>query len=313
MFKIPRDLIDVDVAQLYGGECLDIYASAKHVILDFTSRDESDADDDAMDTGEGWMASLLPLRQEIMRGDLRALYLAWLVGVWEDDDSLEPPIPPGFSRLSGSLQHLAHFLRLDKRLLQAAMQRDTQPALAEPTREEVTAWVATLPLAEKDALLVTLLTAEGEAWSVANRLRQRFHQAWRQTRPASAQATAQSWRTASDLWQISETLRQEEQRHQAAEAARQRAEQERRAAAQRKQYPASLVTQEPRLWQEVATLLNTTQPTKYDAAVRLLRDLRDLATDGGHLDRWEARLREFRQRYARKSSLMQRFNQAGFP
>jgi hypothetical protein len=175
----------------------------------------------------------------------------------------------------------------------------------------VAAWVATLPLAEKDALLVTLLTAEDESWSLANRLRQRFHQAWRQTHPAPA--TAQNRRTASDLWQISATLRQEEQRRQAAEAARQRAEQERRAAAQRKQYLASLVAQEPRLWQEVATLLNTTQPTKYDEAVRLLRDLRDLATDGGHLGRWEARLKEFRQRYARKPSLMQRFNKAGFP
>jgi hypothetical protein len=299
------------VAQLYSGRCFDIYPSTKHVILDFTSRDESDADDDAMDTGEGWMASLLPLRQEIMRGDLRALYLAWLAGVWEDDDSMEPPIPPGLSRLSGPLQHLTHFLRLDEHLLQAAVQGDAQPAPAAPTREEVTAWVATLSLAEKDTLLVTLLTAEDESWSLANRLRQRFHQAWQQTRPA--QATAQSRRTASDLWQGSEKLAQEEQRRQAAEAARQRAEQERRAAAQRKQYLASLVAQEPQLWQEVATLLNTTQPTKYDAAVRLLCDLRDLATDGGHRDRWTARLREFRQRYARKPSLMQRFNKAGFP
>ena len=51
----------------------------------------------------------------------------------------------------------------------------------------------------------------------------------------------------------------------------------------------------------------------YDEAVRLLRDLRDVATDGGDVAQWEMRVIDFRQRYARKPSLMQRFTKAGFP
>jgi hypothetical protein len=313
MLKIPRNLIDVDTAKLYGSECFEIYPDAKFVILDFTSQDESGEYDDYLETGEGLMASLLPLREEIMQGDLRAFYIAWLAGVSEDDERQEPPIPPGLRRLSGPLQRFAHFLRLDEHLLEAAIQGDTQPALVEPTREEMAGWIAYLPRAEKDTLLVTLLTAEDAPMTLANRLRQRFHQAWRQAQPALIQTAAQSRRTTRELWHLRETLAQEAQRRQAAAEARKRAEQERQAAAQRKQYLASLVAQEPRLWQDIAALLSTTQPTKYDEAVRLLRDLRDLATDRGHIAQWEARLEEFRQRYARKPSLMQRFDKAGFP
>ena len=198
MVKIPRDLIDMEVAQVYCGECFNIYPGTTHVILDFTAPDESGEDDDAMETGEGWMASLLPLREDIMRGDLRALYVAWLAGVCEDDESDEPPVPPGLSRLSEPLQRLADFVRLDEHRLQAAMQGDTQATLAEPSREEMAAWIATLAPAEKDALLLSLLAADNEARSLTGQLRQRFHRAWRQVHPV--QTAAQSRRTASALW-----------------------------------------------------------------------------------------------------------------
>ena len=31
--------------------------------------------------GEGWMASLIPIRANLLAGDFRALYLGWLLGV----------------------------------------------------------------------------------------------------------------------------------------------------------------------------------------------------------------------------------------
>ena len=313
MLKIPRDLIDVDTAQLYGGECFTIYPYATHVILDFATRDESDTYYDDLETGEGWMASLLPLREEIMRGDLRALYIAWLASVWEDDESEEPPIPSGLRQLSGPLQHLGRFLRLDEHVLQAALQGDTLTSPVEPCRADMARWITSLPQAEKDAMLCTLLTADDESRYLASRLRQRFYKTWRQAHAADAPAAAQSKRTASTLWRLSETLAEEERRRKAAAEARQQAERQRQAAAQRQQYLASLATREAQVWQEVSALLSTTQPKNYQEAVKLLGDLRDVASDRGALPQWEAHLTEFRQRYARKSSLMQRFNHAGFP
>ena len=313
MLKVPRDLIDVDTVQLYGGECFAIYPSATHVILDFVSRDESGAYDDDLETGEGWMAALLPLREDIMRGDLRALYLTWLAGVWEDDETAEPPLPPGLSQLSGPLRQLARFVRLDEHVLQAALQGDTPTSHAEPSREEMAMWIASLPNAEKDAMLCALLATDDESRYLASRLRQRFYKTWQQAHPAHAQTAAQSRRTASTLWCLSETLAEEEQRRKAAAEARQQAERERQAAEQRKQYLTSLATREAQVWREVTALLSTTQPKNYEEAVKLLRDLRDVASDRGSFTQWEARITEFRQRYARKPSLMQRFNNAGFP
>lgn len=55
--------------------------------------------------GEGLLDQLLPIREEILRGDYRALYLGWLafhswLGSGEDDELegetlFEPPVPPG--------------------------------------------------------------------------------------------------------------------------------------------------------------------------------------------------------------------------
>jgi hypothetical protein len=124
------------------------------------------------------MASLLPLREEIMRGDLRALYIAWLASVWEDDESEEPPMPPGLRQLSGPLQQMGRFLRLDEHVLQAALQGDTPASPAEPGREDMARWIASLPQTEKDAMLCTLLAADDESRYLASRLRQRFYKSW---------------------------------------------------------------------------------------------------------------------------------------
>ena len=61
-----------------------------------------------METGEGWVARLIPLRDELLRGDLRPLYLGWLAGVSAgdvDEDAIEAEVPPGMAQLSGVSSH----------------------------------------------------------------------------------------------------------------------------------------------------------------------------------------------------------------
>ncbi len=75
MFRIPRRLLDVKAAGEYAAEdVLSIKAKRKHVVLEFLSNEEGG---DWVE-GEPWMAQLIGLRAELMRGDLRALYLGWL-------------------------------------------------------------------------------------------------------------------------------------------------------------------------------------------------------------------------------------------
>ncbi len=52
--------------------------------------------------GEGNLSSLIGLRQEILQGDYRLLYLAWLKAITYlelDEEELEPPVPPGLDKL----------------------------------------------------------------------------------------------------------------------------------------------------------------------------------------------------------------------
>jgi hypothetical protein len=56
-------------------ETVRIRRTARFVIVEFGSESEWDGEDD----GTGWMAALMPLRSDLLRGDLRCLYLGWLL------------------------------------------------------------------------------------------------------------------------------------------------------------------------------------------------------------------------------------------
>jgi hypothetical protein len=116
-------------------------------------------------------------------GDLRPVYLAWLAayGAWERDedvfdhdadDALEPPVPPGLRALTAAQRALADFLRLNDDLI--AIAAATSPPLAQTADDpdDLAAWVAGLPVAEKDQLLARV--AQGEAARVRMELLRRF-------------------------------------------------------------------------------------------------------------------------------------------
>ena len=95
--RLPSRLLNLDTADLYcpGGAA---FASEKNgkVILTFVSEDEGG--DDWVE-GEGRLSSLISVRAEIARGDLRAPYLGWLLCPQSrelDNEDEEPPVPPAF-------------------------------------------------------------------------------------------------------------------------------------------------------------------------------------------------------------------------
>ena len=74
--------------------------------------------------GEGWLDSLVGLRESVLQRDYRLLYLAWLKGVTladdVDEEVQEPPIPPGLRTLSPALESFIELFDLDEDLLQVA-------------------------------------------------------------------------------------------------------------------------------------------------------------------------------------------------
>jgi hypothetical protein len=93
-----------------------------HVIFGFFSEDE---EGDWESDGEGELASIVPLRSDLLTGSLRVLYLGWLLRVQVGDvgeDVAEPAVPEGLARLSGAEAALVEFLRIDLDLIAAAAQ-----------------------------------------------------------------------------------------------------------------------------------------------------------------------------------------------
>jgi hypothetical protein len=155
--RLPSRLLDGKTANEYcSGESVFVHENAGKVVLSFISEDEDvDFDEDELN-----LSSLISVRAELARGDLRSLYLGWLRCVQSfevDDEEVEPPVPPGLGQLSASLENLAEFLYIDRDLLKVAAQ--SSPPLERSTldREDVREWLAKLPANEKDEHLTNLV------------------------------------------------------------------------------------------------------------------------------------------------------------
>ena len=72
-----------------------------------------------------------------------------------------------------------------------------------------------------------------------------------------------------------------------------------------------LARHEAEAWGEVEALIATKQPGKYDAAVVLLKDLRELAVRSGRREEVEGRLGRLHEQHAKKPSLIGRLRAAG--
>jgi hypothetical protein len=311
MLRLPRSLIDLDVAEQYCiGDQVTAWTAGNHLILSLTSEAEE----------EGWeyeppesLASIVGVRGEIAAGDHRALYLAWLAGygTWErdeadfddeDNDEPEPPVPAGLRTLTAPQRALADFLRLDDDLLAAAA--ETSPPLdkAGTDPKRLAAWVAKLPTAEKDRLLVRV--AQDQAATVHLELLRRFRD---DTIPATAD---QPRRTVADLLDGAARIRADRQRREAVRRAEEETRREASRALARERRLAELADDEEAAWTRVAEMIATRQPGEYDNAVRLLTDLQALAERDDRPHEFTQRCAVIRQDHARKTTLIARLDRA---
>jgi len=271
MLRLPAETLDAATVQRYhGGNQASARVHGDAVILSFSSNDEDH--DSWEEDGGGWLASILPLRAELACGDLRALYLGWLVAAQDgelEDDEPEPPVPPGLGTLSSALKAFADFLRLDPDLVQVAAQHSPLMA-AGPDEGALPGWIAALPEAEKTELLVRVAGPAPAA--VRSELLRRFRVAHR-----TDAAPADGVRRVGELMEAAERIATERRRMEAERKAREKARREKEAAAARQRHLDQLAGRDEELWEQVDVLAASKQPKSYDQAVSLLKDLRDLA------------------------------------
>jgi hypothetical protein len=305
MLKVPRNLVDVDLVNKYcGGDSAVIHDKGDHLIFEFTSETE----DYEWEEGEGWLSSMILLRADILHGDYRSLYLAWLFCVKMEemeDDVLEPPVPPNLAKLNAPLKTFVDFMRIDTDLVAIASEnsifedRQTDP-------KDLRTWIHNLPASEKDDILFRLLDTPSP--HLGAELMHRFQQTVSTTANSKI---GNQLRRVEDLISRAETYAEERKRRAAEQKAKVRARKKKERALAREKYLKSLAGQEDSIWRKVDELIDSKQPAKYDEAVELLVDLRDLNKKTGKDKTFKQKLKTICENHHRKVSLLNRFQKVG--
>jgi hypothetical protein len=304
MFRLPRGVLDAETARLYCyTDAASLMETSDHLVIDlYADRDP----DDYWEESGGQLAAMVQARSDLAAGDLRLLYLGWLLAIQSDEvdeEETEPPVPAGLKELSASLRAVADFLDIDEDLLAVAAEASLDAP--EDDHGDLAEWIASLPTEEKDKLLARVVSGEGAAVQAV--LLRRFRGL------SGGDMAAASTRTAAGLWEAAGDRRAEREK---AEEKRRRQQQAREAAAKAAKYARHLDELAPRqeaAWERASAQIETKNPRDYDEAVALLCDLRALAERQGETAAFTHRFLALRVQHQRKPSLQQRFDKAGLP
>jgi hypothetical protein len=303
MIRVPARLVDRYRLDQFVGENdgSEVTKAGDNLVLDIR-RDELEYDFlDFENEDSTVLAALAPLRGDLLAGDLRFLYLVWLMAV--EEDAYQPDVPeplPGIGPMTGPLKAFADFFCIDPDLVDAAAERTGAAPADALSPEAIRVLVSELPGDEKVAWLLRLagggahLATEFSSFLAAR------------ASVASATVPSPAPRTVGDLRARAEAIRAARMRKEAerlAEEARLKVEAEQRA--ERAEIDA-LAARGLHAWREVEDEIGKRNPAGYDRAARLLRGLGRLAAARGTQSDFADRLHDLRQRHANKLRFLER-------
>ncbi|MBT0770267.1 hypothetical protein KIH74_15100 [Kineosporia sp. J2-2] len=179
MFRFPQKVLSLKTARRYcfSDMACESWSHGSHTVVSlmYSAENFEDHDWDNAETGEARIAGIAPARAEVIEGDLRLLYLGWLLAADSgeiDDDELEPPVPAGLGKLSGALAAVADFLIIDPWLIAAAAEASPPKTARKERGPALRQWITALPEKEKTRLLAQ--AAEGKQGDLGAELRRRF-------------------------------------------------------------------------------------------------------------------------------------------
>lgn len=300
MIRLPNEFLSKNIVGLYSANnYFSFFESGSDTILSFKISENYDT----LIEGNGWLDSLLPLREALFLGDYRVLYLGWLLRAqWGEifDWELEPPLPPGLQQLDDPLWAFIKFFALDRDLVAAAA-NESVAAKKRPGCQEYLAWLKKAPSQMKEEALLDLILGEKGQFlrlrSAATKDLVDF--SWlEKTTPRSARELGKQKLAAK---------KRRERKEEKEEKERVRLEQE-----ERKKQLETFIGQEESLWEQVHTLVATRQPLAYDEAVEWLLSLRDIASMTNDLEGFQVQFENFYAHHCRrKKTFVKRLQESG--
>jgi hypothetical protein len=306
MIRLPIGALAKETAEAMAvDDILDFNPTKTHWIITWSLEDSEDYDRFGMEDGSGWMARLAPVRDELLRGDLRSLYIGWLAAVsggMMDDDEMEPLSMSGLGSLTAAQQALAEFLEVDPDLLAGAGTGSPVDHSRDISDKDIDLWIDTVPRIEIQAIMKQLV--EGKGQQAERSIKNRF-EAWQ--RGGQTDKTDATRRTVGELRQNAENARQIRLEKQKSE--RQKSEIEHRK--KREAYLKNLSRDFSKVWKSVQQTIERGSGLAYDEARRMLVDLSEAYMLHASKERFQIELKKFMAGNMRRKTLLQRLVKAG--
>jgi hypothetical protein len=164
MCRLPTALVSQKIISSYAssdqGEFFSFKPGNDNIIICFNSQDD---ESEYWEDDDSYMSLLIPLRENLMRGDLRCLYLGWLLRLQNGElknNQVEPVVPAGLSNLSPVLKNLVKFLRIEESLIRAAAAGSPVLEKTVYNPENISTKLKEIPESQKDMWLLKLLEAK---------------------------------------------------------------------------------------------------------------------------------------------------------
>ncbi len=157
IFRFPRHLVTTETLKAYcpaeNARCRtkDAFTLVEYQVDECDSEVWLEEDSDTL-------TDLLPLRDDLLNGVVRMLYLGWLLCVQNNvvrPEALEPAVPLGLQALTPALETFVDFIGLDQTLLDSAAEVSSDP-FPELCTDDIEACVAGLNSGTKFSFLCRL-------------------------------------------------------------------------------------------------------------------------------------------------------------
>jgi hypothetical protein len=284
---------------------LDFKATKTHWVITWRLEESENYDRFAMEDGRGWMARLAPVRDELLRGDIRSLYIGWLGAVTAemmDEDEMEPLAVSGLGSLTAAQQALAEFLEVDSDMLAGAGIGSPAAQSEELSETNMNRWIDALPRDEVKVVLKQLL--EGKVQQAERSIRNQFA-AWRLS--LKTDKTDVPRRTVGELRNNAEKARQIRMEKQKRD--RKRRETKRRK--EREAYLKNLSKDFPKAWKSIRKTIQRGSGLAYDEACSALVDISEAYALHASKKQFREELKNFIVEHMRRKALIQRLVKAG--
>lgn len=248
---------------------------------------------------KGLLDRLVPLRTEILDGDLRPLYLAHLAVArdynHDPDEMVEAPVPAGLGDLSTAQYALAELYGLSEELIAAAAEESPPVSKNSHSKPDYEGWICRQPETSKNAWLTAWMTDSNSpvrAELLANYRKEFSRPTWPTSKPCRTVTQLDS--AATD---IAQKLQQE------ADA---------KAAQKREKLLAGMAADPTATLRETERLVAQRSMDAYRKIAELLAELREALVESGQSDLAEKQAQKLKEKYPKLHMLTSELRRQGF-